>query len=279
MNSFKVIKSYLLKLIIVIIATSAFHTNFQVFANGTHLEASALERRMLEKVGPKDVIIVIGYQDSHAEQSLRGLFEHEYNYGISQLILNEVTDALQLNEFFEIETPAKMDRLEAGLGAIKSFVNTRKKRRVTVINPNLKCSQEPLVSSYRRTRLCPDQVAAIEQSLQYMKVNLKKYSDLVYIGHSRKGLGLGLGPFHESYTMPLVFFNSTESGYLKRIFHFGCDSTQLYKDQTERSDLVNFFGFNKKTTWINYASDFPHQDSNVESVKEEFISLLVQLLR
>lgn len=76
---------------------------------------------------------------------------------------------------------------------------------------------------------------------------LTSYERFIYIGHAREGLGLGVGPFIDTYTYKFRFYNSVEVGSLKEIIFASCDSNHYYG---HLSKYVNFKGINRNLMWI-----------------------------
>lgn len=75
--------------------------------------------------------------------------------------------------------------------------------------------------NFARSTVCAQQIQVSQDLKSHLQTSLTSYDEFIYIGHSRLGLGLGLGPFKQESTFEdFKFFNKAEAGrknsHLKR---------------------------------------------------------------
>lgn len=177
----------------------------------------------------KNILITIGYTDEHEHKSLRDLIFYEYRFSLSQAADFKVRQWLQLFDFVSDANHPNV------------FLNLSLKTQVTILNPNILCPGENPVSA-ERAIICREQRLKSESAMEYLNTHINQFTELIYIGHSRLGLGLGLGPFDPDNTFDFRFYNKIESGRLKKVVMASCDSKHYYQKKVSNNTNIEFIG-------------------------------------
>lgn len=170
----------------------------------------------------KKVLIVIGYQDENKENFL---FSHQFYFSTAQYIEYEIQLSLRENGYKK-----KFNN---------QFENIKKNVHVTLINANVLCLSENFDRSLRNS-ICEQQRNHSLAIKNYIATQLPDFHEFYYIGHSRMGLGLGLGPFSPEYTFKLEFYNDQEVGKLNKVSLVSCDSLKYYASIFSQLKQVKF---------------------------------------
>lgn len=182
----------------------------------------------------KNILILIGYADENYENDQLLMFSHIYHQQLA------------------VETEAALDRFLIGFQFQKNdlvyrFTNTQ----ITILNANTRCPDETIeMTSITRRFLCASQIRRSQEIKSYLEAHLNQFDHFFYIGHARKGHGLGVGPFVDNYTFPLKFYNSIELGKLKSIILASCDSAEYYDSSIYKKNGVEFKGVSGKKLWM-----------------------------
>ncbi len=198
------------------------------------LNALATEGVVTEASANKNILILIGYADDHYVDGKPLLFSHIHHTQIA----------------FETETV--LTRFLTGFQfQIDGSVFQSGSTRVTLLNANVICPKETTSQTqHRRISICTEQRNRSEQIMQYLATHLNQFDEFYYIGHARKGHGLGAGPFTDDYTFPFKFYNSVELGHLKKIVLASCDSTRYYSSRLYDNNGVKFMGIEGEKLWM-----------------------------
>jgi hypothetical protein len=174
------------------------------------------------------VLIVIGYMDEvNIDENIKHLTQHKYLPQLGSEVENQIRNFLKI---FTTETQTSVFKNK------DKFKSTN----LTLINTNVVCSGEEQQTVALRSRLCPQQIQQIHNTMTYLKTHLNQFDQLIYIGHSRKGLGLAIGPFQaeSTFDMNRQFFNIVETGRLKKITMASCESNKLFKPLHRFFDVI-----------------------------------------
>lgn len=198
------------------------------------LNALAIEGVASKASVNKNILILIGYADDHYVDSKPLLFAHIHHTQIA------------------VETQAVLTRILTGFqfqndGSVFKSDRTR----ITLLNANVICPGETISQTqHRRVSICSEQRIRSEHIMKYLEAHLNQFDEFYYIGHARKGYGLGVGPFTDEYTFPFRFYNSVELGYLKKIVLASCDSTRYYSTHLYHNSGVEFMGIKGEKLWM-----------------------------
>ena len=183
-------------------------------------------------------LVVIGYADENHLLSLHDLVSHRHFPGTSKKIVLKIGEELELQDFSQ--DPLQPHR----------WLQAREKRAVTVLDANVLCPGENNVQTVRGL-VCAEQIQRSERLKDYLETNLKNFDEFIYIGHSRLGLGLGLGPFYgDRFTFQPVFYNPLEAGRLKKVLIASCDSEKYYARNITQKTAIQFKGTVGAKLWI-----------------------------
>lgn len=174
----------------------------------------------------KSYAVVIGYADDSSIQQASDLFRRKRYFFIAERSENAIRQLLRENGFLESH---------------KGIFKKSNQFSVTLINANIQCENE---SSF-----CQEQQNHSEHIVEHFKKNIGNYDGFFYIGHSRQGMGLGLGPFIPEFTLPIEIYNEIEQGKLKTVVMASCESNQLYKAKFSYLNGIKFVGTDEKLMW------------------------------
>lgn len=190
-----------------------------------------------QSLNHQETLIVIGYSDDNHIENWSQFFSHRFFFNRAQYTEDRIVEALLLQDFSE-------DLLHPG-----RFENPKQTETFTILNANVLCPGEnPLRSN--RSKVCAQQLQRTENLKTYLEQNISSFDQLIYIGHSRLGMGLGLGPFQgEDKTFNPVFYNVVESGRLKKVVMASCDSDAYYKKRITTNTGIEFIGTRGPMIW------------------------------
>lgn len=110
-----------------------------------------------------------------------------------------------------------------------------------ILNVNVLCPDTDLYlfseDAFQRnaTSLCGEQIQTSRRALSVLATELKSYDRFIYVGHARKGLGIGVGPVMRNLTFPVLEAHdhalsarSWLGGSLKSIAFVSCESNRYY---------------------------------------------------
>lgn len=141
--------------------------------------------------------------------------------------------------------------------------------KVTILNANVVCPGESAVNKNQRFSLCTEQMELSKKIKFYIQNHMAQFDEFYYIGHSRLGMGLGLGPFVEEYTLPIKFYNSSELGNIKKILLASCDSYKYFYDKIFMENDIEFKAINGQKLWLEDQLNFI-----VSDIVENHLSLI-----
>ncbi len=192
-----------------------------------------LKAEATDGVAAKKVLVVVGYMDEDN-------FEARLNHPSQVKYLPSISEKVESNirNFLNMVTVEKSKNF---FESKKGFKNVQ----ITLLNPHYTCEGENGAQSFLRGTVCFGQTEKIKNTMSYLNQNINLFDQVIYIGHSRKGLGLAIGPFQTESTFDLNhnFYNSVEAGQLKKIVMASCESNTLYRPLTRLFELV---GTNEK---------------------------------
>lgn len=183
----------------------------------------------------KSILVVIGYADElHDQQGYPLIFSHRHH------------------SFIAKETEAVLQRLLLSSGFTQSGSEFNSDDfRVVLLNANTQCPGEnPATEMNTRRFLCTQQRVLSEKVVAYLDQHLTQFNYFFYIGHARRGMGLGVGPFIEEYTFPLQFYNRLDLGALEKIVLASCDSESYYNLKIYKKHGIQFRGIAGKKLWM-----------------------------
>ncbi len=190
----------------------------------------------------KEILIVVGYADDNHVDGIKGLLSHRYYFSMAKQVETEIVEFLKLNDF--VLDPQK------DLQNASRWIQAHQRRAVTLINANVSCPQEDLRQTVRSV-VCAEQLQNSERLKDDLEKNMGQFDEFIYLGHSRLGLGLGLGPFFgDRFTLKPLFLNSVEAGRLKKVVIASCDSDNYYKEAITRRTSIEFVGTRGAKLWI-----------------------------
>ncbi len=174
-----------------------------------------------------EVLILIGYADENTDSlSALGIHNFHYNLGFNSQL--EISEQLH-RKGFKSENPFR-------------YVNLEHKVAVTLINVNLPCPGEASNRVNQRKHVCKEQLELSLAIKKYVSDQTScKIDQLIYLGHSRLGKGLGLGPFLDDYTLDLRFYNSVDACRLKKVVLASCNAEKYYAGKFKSSG-IEFIG-------------------------------------
>jgi hypothetical protein len=188
--------------------------------------------------GMKEILIVIGYADDNHVGGIKGVLSHRYYFGMAKSAEMDIVEFLTLNDF--VSDPQNASR----------WIQARQNRAVTLLSANLQCPKEDTQQTVR-SFVCGEQLQRSELLKDNLEKNIGQFDEFIYLGHSRLGQGLGLGPFFgDRFTFKPLFFNSVEAGRLKKIVIASCDSESYYKEAISRRTSIEFVGTKGAKLWI-----------------------------
>jgi hypothetical protein len=198
------------------------------------LNALAIEGVAPTASANKNILILIGYADDHYVDGKPLLFSHIHHTQIA------------------VETEAVLTRFLTGFQFQKDdSVFQSGNTRITLLNANVICPGETISETqHRRISICSEQRDRSDHIMKYLEAHLNQFDEFYYIGHARKGHGLGAGPFTDEYTFPFRFYNSVELGHLKKIVLASCDSTRYYSSRLYANSGVEFLGIEGDKLWM-----------------------------
>ena len=180
----------------------------------------------------KNVLILVGYQD---EQNPESFFKYKYSYSTAEFLISKINLKLQENNF------------KANADNSLVFINQKLKIKVTLISANAACPNEN-ANDAERNIICNAQITKSNMVRDYLNSSLKFFDEFYYIGHSRLGLGLAIGPFQPEFIFKINFFNEIEGGNLKKISLISCSQKDYYKDNVTKYSKIEFDNFLPNTT-------------------------------
>lgn len=158
-------------------------------------------------------------------------------------------------EFFgsvAAKTEFEIERFLVSLGYRSSLPNWFEKKdhstKYFILNSNQSCPGETGITDQRLWFVCDNQLSRSLAVKDFLFQSVKEFDDFIYIGHARMGIGLGIGPFREEFTVDLKFYNEQEQGRLKRIFLSSCDSEHYYRKKFPKS--VEVVGLSGRPEWL-----------------------------
>ena len=198
------------------------------------LKALAFEVDATRTSANKNILILIGYADDHYVDGKPLLFSHIHHTQIA------------------FETEAVVTRFLTGFQFQKDgSIFTSGRTRITLLNANTSCPGETLrQTQHRRISICSEQRSRSQQIMQYLETHLNQFDEFYYIGHARKGHGLGAGPFTDQYTFPIKFYNTSELGNLKKMVLASCDSIRYYASPLYSTSDVEFLCIEGEKLWM-----------------------------
>lgn len=176
------------------------------------------------------ILVLIGYSDVHTE-SIKDLTKVAYYPRVG---FNSERKILQILSEFGLNGQDHR-RYQNQFGNVE----------VQIININSICSE----NSKDVYTKCSDQAKISLSARLYLDRNLNKYDEFFYIGHSRLGQGLALGPFSGEFTYDFRFYNNIELGRLKKIVLASCDSDRLYRNHFADVERIEFVGTLGQKYW------------------------------
>lgn len=220
------------------------------------------------------VLILIGYYDDASIHDITSFFQTEHLYIDSMKILNGIITSLFIHDYLEKGSIADRTDSNSQNAALKNLFDrldkstiyhgqklySNKNISVDIINSNVSCIEnyEPY-AEYLKSKV--NNPNASEKHLLHSEINivncekqekqtqlimtalnnglLKNYTHFIYIGHSRLGKGLGLGPFTDENTFSMQFYNNLETGDLQNVIMASCESEKYYKKAIEKLG-INF---------------------------------------
>lgn len=182
----------------------------------------------------KKVLLVIGYADDAHITSVSRLVSHPHFNGIGMVSEASVNQLL---------TQLKFTKNEFG-----QMVNKDLGTEFTILNANVTCPNEVTGKTNIRISACYQQIRRSNEIRNYLNLNLKKFDSLIYVGHSRNGLGMGIGPFTPEFTYQIKIFNEVEKGQLKRILFSSCESNKYYGKYFSNIG-IEFIGTGNSIQW------------------------------
>ncbi len=156
----------------------------------------------------KKITILIGYLDKMA-----GLGHRHFS---GDIFKQPLTELLLQNDFLEFEL----------YGWYRASDNVQ----VQIFDSNVTCPDEVENSKdgNRRFSICEKQLAQTELLLRALPTLIENSDSFYFIGHGRKGLGLGVGPFLPEYTFSFQS-NSLNLGQKPQKFFLAtCKSKPYY---------------------------------------------------
>lgn len=186
----------------------------------------------IHKTEFKNILILVGYQDKQDPQSV---FRYKYSYSTARYLISKIKLRLLENDFKDDGSDSLV------------FVNQNLKIKVTLMSANAACPNES-VNEAERTVVCPEQLSKSNSVMNYLNGSLKYFDEFYYIGHSRLGLGLAIGPFQPEFTFKMNFFNKIEGGNLKKVSLISCSQKDYYKDIITKYSKIEFDNFLPNTT-------------------------------
>lgn len=187
---------------------------------------------------PNETLIVIGYADENHVQGLKGVFMHEYFFTLAQRVESSIQEELVMKGYNP--DPHQSSR----------WIHYRSRDVVTVLNSNFQCPNENPQKALRG-RVCPEQIQQSEKLKIYLEQNIRRFNRFIYIGHSRLGLGLGIGPFYsDQFTFTPRFFNQIEAGRLQQVLIASCDSERYYAKNFAHRSGIQFTGTIGPLRWV-----------------------------
>jgi hypothetical protein len=177
-----------------------------------------------------EILVVIGYSDNHHFETWKDLISSTFSFDAGNNIYLQIIEQLLLENYHK--DPQNPDR----------FLNDRTNTGVTILSANVLCPGEN-PSSSRRSHICTEQLDRSEALKDYLEKNINRFHHFIYLGHSRLGMGLGLGPFYgEHFTYNIAFYNDFEAGNLQTVTLLSCFSDQYYRDKISRKTRIHFEG-------------------------------------
>ncbi len=190
-------------------------------------------------VRAESTLIVIGYLD----------FKHSFNLSGDHYVDIGFSDKLE----------GKIESKLLNLGYVKSKKEgknhfTRGDKSYEIVNVNVLCIDSDLyiereAAFFRQSsKLCASQIEASRNAMLLLNNEVKNFNRLIYFGHSRKGEGLGVGPYKPDYTFTIN--DSIEShfsvrnwmgGALSWVKLIACDS-EWYFSQVIRGLGISISG-------------------------------------
>lgn len=181
---------------------------------------------------PKSVLVLIGYADEHLGPLDLISYRHP---AIARQTENEVRRKL-------VEWGARPNGPE-------HFLTVSGLTSIHVLNSFTLCPGENWKSLDSVASACPAQLAKSKQIMDYLESSVGLYETIIYIGHAREGLGLGIGPFIDAYTWKPAFFNEIELGRIRKVIISACNSEKYYRKNFRRN--VEFDGLHGDQDWLN----------------------------
>lgn len=230
-------------------------------------------------VSKKNSLILIGYFDDVGDRLL--FDDYKFHFSISKQVEKAVFDHLNMTGY---------SFKSSGIEGLTVFANSDAGKQVYFFNVNSRCpddkfSHSSIGSIIRKlsAQLCDSQMKKINFAHQLLASEVKKFDEFYYIGHSRVGNGLAIGPYLGRYTFPVAlnsqFDESTDSseqlisvnqsafnwinGRLKTIKLLSCKSEFYYQPILARLGF-NFVGFDDSLEW------------NTDSKKQNTLLIAIQ---
>lgn len=180
----------------------------------------------------KRILFVVGYMDeqprfSEIVSQPRQLLYRKFHNDLARLINIEIISFLEKNGFTKINSTQYVN---------DDYVS------INVLNVNIDCPAEINQEISKRSMICHQQIEKSQLIMEHLNSgNLKNNEVIIYLGHSRKGMGMAIGPFTPEYTYPLEIYNEREKGKLKKIIYASCSSEKYYQNKI-LSMGMNFVG-------------------------------------
>lgn len=190
------------------------------------------------QIDKKNILIVIGYLDKI--DISKHAFSHEYMYSYSKSIEQRFIERFYLYGFKKYSNSFQ--------------IFEKNNTRITLLNVNYLCPNEnPDISE--RTIICLNQHKLSVYIKDYIEQNIMKFNQFIYVGHSRKGLGLGLGPFQTEYTLDLNINHKVDSDILSKVYLSSCESNKYYRKKINPNLGISFKGTDSSKNWGDLADE------------------------
>ncbi len=188
---------------------------------------------------PLLILILIGYSDHLEFSSPADLVEHDFNPSVSQVTESRFTRKLGSLGFQRLSDTR--------------WIRKDRAAEVTLLNANVPCESDTGRGAIlrRSNSACAKQREHSRAIAEFVQMNLSRFHEFIYIGHSRNGLGFGIGPAGTSeFAVSVNFYNPIEQGQLRKAVIASCDSNHYYSDHFYRGPNFEFIGTDGRSQWV-----------------------------
>lgn len=188
---------------------------------------------------PLLILILIGYSDHLEITRPADLIEHEYNPSVSRVT--------------ESHFARKLAMLGFQRHSETQWIREDGTAEVTLLNANVPCESDKGTGSVirRSNSACTRQQANSREIAEFVRTGLSRFDELIYVGHSRQGLGLGIGPAGTpEFAVSVNFYNPVEQGALRKAVIASCDSNRYYSTSFYRAPGFQFSGTDGRRQWV-----------------------------